>query len=224
VPRPLTRSRPSSARGSPEEGEESAASGPAKRLHLIGWPETIGGRPGLAEVGQQLEDVLQEISELAGNPEFSDDRDSREPATWSRIATLVRRRLVPRINVATLGRPNAAVDLILYGAPWESPIIGDWQCFLMTLPPPSSRDLFDSESRARTPQELENLELWAWAVHGAEIRGQLLRALDRSNKMALVDVYAKRSIEDLPFSPEPRDQRGGVELNWGEDADGGGEA
>jgi hypothetical protein len=213
MPRPQTPYRPTSAKAPPGETADPSTE---KRLRRVGWPETIGGRPGLAEVGQQLEDVMQEISELAGHPEFADDRDARDPATWSRVATLVRRQLVPRINVATLGRPNAAVDLILYGAPWESPVIGDWQCFLMTLPPPSTRDLFSPGDRAKTPAELANLEMWSWAVHGAEIRAQLLRALDRSNKAALVDVYAKRSIEDLPFSPEPREVRGGVDLGWEE--------
>jgi hypothetical protein len=157
------------------------------QLSLERWPKTIGGRPSLAEVGQQLEGALRAIRELP-NANLPGD-------FYGTVADEVRDLLWPKIAAACLGRVDPWIHQLFWGTPQG---VSDRNCALLATAEPAANVSGTNGRR-----------FWArW------LRGRLRAHVSECHRQALLEVYAPRSAEELPFKPEPVEARGHVELGW----------
>ena len=163
---------------------------PEPGFELAGpWPETIAGRPSLAQLGQQLQELLQSILTLPRDPDLyrGDDR--------AFLAAEIKARLIPRLAVAPLGRHRDVFRQYFFSGP------------------DAERRLWLLASVGRESAGLRPIE----ELEAEEIRDTTFRLLYEACASAVSESYAKRVLEVPWIPPEITERRGRAVYGWGED-------
>jgi hypothetical protein len=161
---------------------------PKTQLRLVGdWPETIGGRPSLAELGEQTEELVRSILELPYDKTIyrGDDR--------SYLAAELKTRLIPRLAVAPLGRHRDVFRHFFFGGAT------------------SDRNLYLLANVGRE-DVLQGTDL----LEADEIRDTVLRLIYEAVATSVQETWGRRAQEAPSEHPTSEDHRGRVRLHWGE--------
>lgn len=171
-------------------GADSPTPPELARLGSAEWPRTIALRPGLAELGQQTEDLLMLIAKLPYDDEIP---RSKHVGEYDLTANVVRAKVGSRASILGLGKNRGPLLQYLYGTG-------------------SARRLWLIAEPAESPL-LRDLD----RVDAEELRAELSHLILADVARAVEDRYARRGIE-LPGSSEtPAERRGTVRLGWDSD-------
>lgn len=149
------------------------------------WPDTFAGRPSLAELGRQAEDLLDSILKLPYDPDLyrGDDR--------SFLAAELKAKLIPRLAVAPLGRHRDSFRQFFFGG-----ADSDRRLWLLSNV---------GREGLRNDEELE----------AQEIRDTALRLIYEALAASVSEAYGQKAQEFTFEPGEIVEHRGRVKLGWG---------